>query len=481
MKIVNPGRFSETPIATKDCERKDVRVYVLDPDELKRYEIPVVESRSEQGRGQVAVETQVRKDGIAALTYLSDIYFPAVWKGEEVVNMIPPFKDDSPTGPIGVLVEGRRRDTDEWIPVHFGWMRKIGSGGDGRMLRMRVDDYSKVLDTIPASKRFSHSEGQTKIKNVLKYVVDELRSRGHEVFKLGDIDVEGSPYIKPVNPALDVAPGIAQKIADPLGVEGLKWDVKLLNDKTFEPHRDTLADVMNWLVSNIDGAYWYFGLQPYQGGGYQPRIYVGRYLKQRWNSKETGGNVTVRKNLAMEDLNPVNTVDVTGDTEQSVFGIDIPSVSKTYPVASATYKPLYQRAGGVANKKRYEVDKASITGAIAEAKNRLREELESGGESQIILNGTPLISPYDTITAKPVCDRYVQSGVSPVTYGINRVTHEFSTTGLYTTTVEVGLNVDESEIIVTADTMTTSTGTDETADDVLDKLKDDGDGEGLFT
>jgi hypothetical protein len=398
-------------------------------------EIPTVES--DDMDDTPAVEVQIREDGEADITRLSDIYFPAYWRGQNVLDSLPFGPDDQS---VPVRVEAREPFGEDWFTIHYGFLRKIGSGGDGRLLRMRVDDYSKVLSGIPIDKRFGGEEYSTS-EDVVAVVEDKLEDNGFNVsVDATNVDLletkdTGTPSSSPASKT----PGV---------------DATYLY-KTFQENRDTLTDVMNWLADAVDGYWWI------EYGDREPTIVLTTDVGERFSATNVdtdtpSTDVYVTKNLAMEEISPVNTVTVTGRSAATVFGIDVPLpalVSESYPVATATHDVLIDRADGTALQRRIEVDATTEEEAEKRARKELEKRIEGAAEGKIVLDGEPTILPYDTVSAKPLCGDFIEADVDPITYSVERVTHRLPTTERWGTVIDVGIPVSAEDITTISSTV----------------------------
>lgn len=438
------GEVDAEPIATSDCSRKNGKVSVYSVDDDAFYEIPTVDSTAEED--QVAIEVEIAKDGPASITRLSDIYVPAVWKGENVWEKLPLGPDDRS---VPVRVEARKYDESSWTTIHYGWLRKIGSGGEGRLLRFRVDDFSKLLQGEYVSEPFETHEAEVET-TVANHVVDTLNEKGIDFGFRNDADLDtgGSK--------------------DPPGAAGARTSGTKSGLKYFEADRDTLVDVMDWAAGLVDGGHWYV-----DDDGTKPVIVLDDgSLGAAWASEEAsdesdGTVVTVRRNNALVDIDPVNTFDVRGKSGVSIEGYSIPGgslISDKFPVATVRHEELYERANETAHRTTKEVEAITIDGAEKRAKELLREEISGAGESSMVLNGTPDVLPWDTITSRPVCNELIQTDVPPITFGIEGVIHSIPATGLYTTEIETSVSVSGGDIVVVDSGMTKGKGTEESAD-----------------
>lgn len=417
---IDPTPFS---VATKNCERKSVRVIV------DGTEIPTIES-SEMRDDEVAVEVQVRTDGPAAITRLSDVYFPAYWRGEDVFDELN--LSESTERSVPVTIQARppiNSNVDrEWRTVHHGWLHKIGSGGDGRLLRMRVSDYANIASNTTVTKQYHNTDVQTVISDMVERLYERAQMPAVRLNDLPSTDVASYTPYEPVGSVY-----VSNLIRDALLG-------KKPTSKTFQAvNGDTVADVLNW-IKDITDTVWFFSPTD---SGLSLNVIPQSELVAEYDSRQTGGDVYIHNNQALYNIDPINRVTTIGEE----VGIAKETSGKVYYTAKATHWPLYEGANRTANEKLVRGSYSSIDEAKRVARTQLKEQYTHNNEGTIVADGRPELLPYNRISAVPICNDLVDTSISPITYQIKEVTHNISTRGRYKTELNVGISTIDKDIL----------------------------------
>lgn len=417
---IDPTPFS---VGTENCESKSVRVIV------DGTEIPVVES-SEMRDDEVAVEVQVRTDGPAAITRLSDVHFPAYWRGEDVFDELN--LSESTERSVPVTIQARppiNSNVDrEWRTVHHGWLHKIGSGGNGRLLRMRVSDYANIASNTSVTAQYRNTE----VKTVLSDMVERLYEKSQmPAVRLNDL------------PSTDVASYTPYEPVGSVYVSNLIRDAllgKKPTSKTFQAvNGDTVADVLNW-IADITDTVWFFSPTD---RGLSLNFIPDSELVTEYESRQTGGDVYIHRNQALYNIDPINRVTTIGEE----VDISKETSGNVYYTAKATHWPLYESADRSANEKLERGKFSSIDEAKRVATRKLKEQYTHNNEGTIVADGRPELLPYNRISAVPICNDLVDTSINPLTYQIKEVTHKFATRGRYKTELNVGIAAIDEDIL----------------------------------
>ena len=416
-------------VGTTDCTRKSARVKV------NGTEVPTVDTSQHE---DPAISTQVRTDGPASVTRISDIFIPAYWRGENVFNSLPLDASSEITVPVTVQTRPPQGSTYErnWRTVHYGWLRKIGSGGEGRLLRLKVADYANIANNTPVTKTWTDSSYRT----ILDWTVKRLNEKdGFPTVQLGS-----TPVTEPDEPTSDpVSPLSPMAIRDFIATS-IFGEIPTASFNATE--KDTVADVLNWLAEQT-GLDWWF--EPTSSGLVLMFTDLSNTTRS-WDARNVGGDLYVRDNRALYSIDPINTLSVIGGQINGVVkeGGEGTSVSNLYVTATATNEKLLANAGGQINEKVIRGSYSDLDAAKNVAKKKLQEEIRSGGEGEMVVDGHPSIFLNNTITSKPLCGEYVSGDVPEVTYSVKSVRHEAPATGRYNTVTSVGMYVDEDNITV---------------------------------
>lgn len=298
-------------------------------------------------------------------------------------------------------------------------------------------------------------------------------------FVIDSVEVVGD------NGRVDVAASFSATPVETFGDEsnvnfsvfGFDFDVALSVTKRFQPNRDSLIDIMNWLAEKVGGL-WYF--EPTRNGvslvlDVSPtrRPFIQNSVIQReLDADDTVyDHIRVIENTALFEINPVNTVIVRGELGKSVLGQRVPDYpvvgdilqpSKKFPLVKVRATPLYERAlvGSGSQQKAelsaaiFETDDFTLEEAEKTAVAKMRAILEEETEGSITIFGNPKLRPYDRVDAYPTCAGQVsEADIQPFQYEVEGVKHVKTAGDEYKTIVYVSILVDESEIEIVSSTM----------------------------
>lgn len=467
---------TEQPTLTEEagdenCAQKDVRVLVPEirsvPDRVTGETVGFTESLTEVPTIDEGVETIIDPEGAPMWTKLTDVYFPLEWRGEDYTDVFRGLQDNS--GAASAYVQFRAPPNSEtnreWQTVHYGYVKQVGSGGSTRKARAVLGDWSDFLSKIEPTKLDGSGgisfDKSTTVKDVLRYVADRY-SESVEIVDNVDVTVVDDADVFQETTLAASAPDITNV--------GRLFNRALSGPKSFKTNRHTLLDVLKFLHDTV-------GIEWALTGTNDPRTtslqLVAASQPPRLFRPED--SVSIRRNNALFEIQPINEVKVVGDTPQSIganisdgggvnldflditfdaasripISVEVESdiASDEYPVAVARYDPLHDRSNGnTLRPPRKELKVSSIDGAKKAAQAALLDELDNAEGGKMILDGIPTLLPYDGIEARPACNNILDTNVQPLTYGAKRIKHVCPATERYATEVDVGLYVDPNEV-----------------------------------
>lgn len=420
MSIISDGGTPNGNHFYDDC-RPPVRVYV------DGEEIPVINE---------GVKTQSRIDGPLDINKVSDVYFPIEWQDVNIAEKIDAYAPDDGDRDVWQPVDVKflHPDTDEYITYHRGFSMAYGAGSKGTLERkLRVGDPGMLLNNTPFTASYGND---ATLGDVLRDLIDEFNSH-QDVFEVTDV-----AYIDQlVNDDLErdafEGDGFLEKVTDIYSpdsiidrVSNIGNELGITSEKSFKKNRDTLKDVMDFVTKKVDGELYF------KPSGDNPRHISLTYDKNRnteFTPKHLGDDYgpTVIQNNALYEIQPINSVEVHGETDRNVLdglGDLLPDGSRAsaneYPVATARHKRLYELAGAEYKPPIIEDEATAEAEAQEVAREELLDRIEGGGMGEIILYQYALIDTHDMITTKPACGDNVAQDVGPITYSVEEVTQQ---------------------------------------------------------
>lgn len=453
-------------------------------------------------------ETRVNKDGPADLTYTSRIDCPATWgktpNGEEKIPIYDYVgasdKTENPTFDLARVYYWNQY-TESYSIEQFGYIASIGPTSENGEFRFYVYDTADLMKSMPVTKTYDEPSASSIVNFVAfdaTYGVDEntpVPVRGVATTSPAEDVVDGTveTFNKGVTGWLDENTPIVtspedESLAESLGITSGNWNndfTEWLDDvlnagghKHFRRNKHTLVDLMNWLTDEIGGA-WYFepvdsgvvltvnngaeeggfsiARSAYYDGEFDPS---GLEYMQGFNPAA----VDVINNSSLEDLKPINHLELSGESADSFLGVTFRDLDREvegprgapgsqtdkYPHASVTYPPLLERTGGV--KLGPKPIESSVT-TVAEAKTEVVKEFkkrhEDNTDGSIEVRALPSIRPYDYIGAVPVCNDTFDADMDPIQYEVNSVVHKVTGEDPYKTSLGVSIALDEDALEVT--------------------------------
>lgn len=446
------------------------------------------------------VETRVNKDGPADITRTSRVDLPVTWgrtpDGEEKVPIYDYVGESQKISEENAEFDVARvfywnQYTSEYNVKQFGYVSSIGPGDQDGTFRFYVYDTSDLMTSISVSKTYD-SPTAVGVANFVAYDADygiESNSPipitgiattrpGEPVEVEGAISSFGSGVAGWIN---ENVPIVEEEEGDGLGEATDDWLDDALHTgghKHFRRNRHTLVDVMNWLTDEIGGA-WYFkpkadGVSLVVNNGVDDDFKIARssyydgqadvvFSDHEYLQGHNPENVDVINNSSLEDLKPINHLELNGESADSFLGVNTDRTviggplgaprghTNKYPHVEVTYPPLLERSGGSELGPRpIESGKQTLSEAKKEAVKKFKEKHEDNTDGSIEVKALPSIRPYDYIAAVPVCNDTFDASMDPIQYEVNSVNHTASADQPYTTSLGVSMALDEDKIEVEA-------------------------------
>lgn len=442
-----------------------------------------------------SVETRINKDGPADLTYTSRVDVPVTWgqtpDGEEKIPIYEYVgaanKEENAEFDVARVAYWNQY-TERYQIQQFGYVATIGPSTENGVFRFYIYDTSDLMQNISVTKTY---DGPT-AENVAQFVAYD-----------GDYGVEANTPIN-VEAVSTTAPGERREVVG--AYEGTAEDVAgWLNDtvpilkfaegdddainpfrefvddalhtgghKHFRRNRHTLVDVMEWLTDEVGGA-WYFepraeGVVLVVNNGVSDDFAIARtsYYDGQVDPDDvdyTIGNnhipIDVVNNSSLEDLKPINHLELNGESADSFFGINTDRTilggplgaprgqTDKYPHIEVTYPPLLERAGDrKLGPPPIESDKTTLAEARQKAVKEFKKEHEDSTDGSVEVRAIPSIRPYDYLTAVPVCNDTFDADMLPIQYEINTVVHSVKADEPYMSSLGVSIALDEAALDV---------------------------------
>lgn len=418
----------DDPWNLDDCPNRDVAV-VIDGTE-----IPTTE-----------VETSVGSDGVADEQYLTKVHFPAEKDGQSVLDEIVQFDPERQSAYSVGYVFYRNPLSDSWYVAHKGFVRGVGSTSKNGEAKLWIDSPANLLTGIPVSIKLD----QASVEFVFNFARDKIaNSTIFEDVEVVASNIEGRVPLDQSKD--DIVLEVGEAFFDALPGGGPSGQRK------FRPNRDTLADVLRWFVDLVGGRF-YFSVgtegQLLLVFEEEPRqfTFVGDDVD------ETGVNVSILENNAIQEIQPYNSITVWGASGHTVEGHTVKGLLDTnYPIATATYDPLVERTGQALRPSVVNTDVTSMEAAEKVAKKELVNLLSSDGEGDIFMRGVPMIMLKDKVRARPLCESETPNSGSnnPLDFQVEQITHKNVGGEAYKTRVNVSTFINYDKISVSSETNT---------------------------
>jgi len=466
------------------------------------------------------VETRINKDGPADLSTTSKVSVPVTWGlTPDAENKVPLYeyvgattKNENPTFDL-VRIFYWNKYTEKYSVEHFGYVASIGPASENGVFRFYVYDAADMMTNISVTKTYDgptaaevanfvaydatyglQENGPVPIRNVTTTAAAEM-AEIEGAFETFDKRVAGwLGENTPIISANDVdtweilggAAGVISPAIEPLinlidgNEEWLDNELGTGGHKHFSRNRDTLADVMNWLTEEIGGS-WYFEptntgvvLVVNNGAAASDEFSIGRsaYYDGQFDFEGLeyiqGYNpavVDVVSNTSLEDLKPINHLELNGESADSFLGVNTAdpfgdilgprgsaaSFTDKYPHVEVSYPPLLERTGGKKlGPNPIDSGKTTLAESEKQAEKKFLEAHEDNTDGSIDIKALPTIRPYDYMAAVPVCNDTFDADMNPIQYEVNSVIHKVSAGEPYITHLGVSIALDESVLDITA-------------------------------
>jgi hypothetical protein len=407
-----------------------------------------------------------RKIGPTSITRRAEVTVPIEGQsGHNWLQYVTAFRsDDSEESSaiqtadiIGQPIGDNGQAVGEPAVLFRGYVAAIGSSDGVNRARFRILDPMKFLSRIEAGVSFQ----DVTPTDVLNYVRDRFVDE-QPVFSDVSVDTDGvdNRVIRDVFKRLET-------------VRRLLNDEKIIGEViTFSANRDTLTDVLQWLMNRTETRVWF---QPTGERGIA--LTAVRDDANQYDLTPSSANPPrVIKNNALYEMRPFNAVRLKGNTGKRIevgeWGVAAP-FGDTYPEATATYPPLIDRFGGRLS----QTGTSKTTDAARlerEAKSKLKQELDEFSGGSMVTTLAPMVRPFDRVEATPACSG-VTADVDALTYEVQEATHSIvpGDNNVPRTTLSVSMAVDPSKIEVRSSVRDARTGGEPSDNDPMDEYEFD--------
>lgn len=448
-------------------------------------------------------ETRVNKDGPADLMMTSRIDLPVTWGSTpDAKNKIPIYeyvgaakKDDGENATFDLArVYYWNQYTEEYSIEQFGYVASIGPSNENGVFRFYIYDAADLMTNISVTKTYDSPTAES----VARFVAydDEYGLENNSPIPIlvvsstglgEDVDITG--FFEENTMASDIIGWFddTTPILKFLDIEDEDEQLNPLREyaddalhtgghKHFRRNRHTLVDVMDWLTDEIGGT-WYFepraeGVALVVNNGVGDDFKIGRsaYYDGQFDPEGleyiNGFNpaeVDIVHNSSLEDLKPINFLELNGESADSFLGINVDrnvfegplgaprGHTDKYPHVEVSYPPLLERTNGQKlGPKPIESGKQTLSEARQQAVKEFKKSHEDNTDGSIEIRALPPIRPYDYIAAVPVCNDTFGSEMNPIQYEVNSVIHQVNAEDAYKTKLGVSIALDEDAIEVDA-------------------------------
>jgi hypothetical protein len=453
------------------------------------------------------VETRENKDGAADRTMTSRVDLPATWGQAErggrvqIYDYVGAAEEEENPEFDTARVFYWNKYTNEYSVQQFGYVASIGPSNTSGAFRFYIYDTADLMKNISVTKTY---DGPTASEvadfiafdpeygidanspipiNGVETTVPSERRETEGVVETFSNAVEGWLNDEVAMTARNLLAGATET-----AVEAADDILQTGGHKHFRRNKHTLIDVVDWLTEEIGGIWYFrpdengvtlvfnngvtddfaFGRSAYYDGQFDPDSLS--YI-QGFNAAE----VDILNNSSLEDLKPINTLRLQGESADSILGVNVDREiagyevtgplgaprghTDKYPHVRVSYQPLLDRAGGKRlGPKPIDTGKTTLAEAEQAAVKRFREYHEDSTDGSIEIRALPSIRPYDYIAAVPVCNSTFDADMSPIQYEVNSVVHKAKGGEPYTTSLGVSIALDESAIDVRSSFVDLETG-----------------------
>jgi len=419
-------------------------------------------------------DVHLRKEGPLDVTRYAEIEFPAIFEGNAYVDLFDTLEPDSQEAFDELYIELKDpssgvSDTeiseldgivddnisnDGFVPTFRGVITGVGATDTGGIWTCRAQGPAHLLASIPADQQFA----STTANNVLEYITQTANERMPFDVRRGT----GSNAVTGENITIDdvdiaeqipVVQDLPESLFTENFIEGLFTDQSdEITNKTFQPNRHTLKDVVTWLRGKTRIRLWF---RPRDGGITLVPMRNPNYTTYRAHYLD--GDLQVVENNAVSEIAPINTLTAKGQATGSRFGLGLFNQNATdqvYYAAKVQHTSLYERAGDtelIADT--FAKSDGQTTDEVAnDAADKLKERIDEATEGDMITLLDGRVEPFTTVEAQPTC-RTEAEQTTPITYEVSRVHHEINPDdGLSRSRLNVGIHTDIEEDIEVVDT-----------------------------
>lgn len=417
-----------------------------------------------------------RKVGPTSITRRAEVTVPIEDRsGNDWLSYVAAFRADDSEEPSDIQIadvigqpvasdpNGQLQPVGKPTVLFRGYVAAIGSREGVNRARFRIYDPMKFLDSIEAGMKFNAPTPT----DVLKTIRDEYVN-GQTVFNDVSVDTDGlrSRLLRGLLAERGV---FTIDFEDSEGFSRSELPSSF-RDKVFSTNRDTLKDVIQWLMRTANIRVWF-----------QPKGKQGLTLtgvvddSQQYDLTPSSENPPrVIKNNALYELSPANGLRLKGGTGHRIGvagkGVNLPT-GNTYPEAVATYPPLVDRFGGEV----IDSATAQITNPDKledAAKKQLKDQLDKISGGEMVTTLAPMVRPYDRVEATPACAG-VTTDVDALTYEVQEAVHSVvpGDNNVPRTTLSVSMAVDPSKIEVRSTVKDAWTGGEPSDNDPMDEYE----------
>lgn len=439
MAVLSSPSPDEDPWNRQDCKHRRVSVVVDNGDDEPTVSIPVT-----------SAEISLVRDGVADIQRIAQVTFPSEWNGTSVVEAIQQFDAESQSGYSKARMYLKEPLSGLWFLVHVGFVRGVGPTNKTGESKMWVDSIANLI----ANTAFSGTYNDVRAVDLLNGVRDLIREQS--VFE--DLIVSAPEHVT-IDAARASEAGFDRTAFGPaagfylalLGEDpGGEADAVAFSE-SFDPSRDTVADVLR-RIKNENGGQWYFEFQEDATPVlvYEQNVEQRPFVSTNVDGAD-GAPVKILENSVIEEISPYNTVTVFGSSGTTVGGFTIKELeTENFPVAVATHEPLRNRTQSKIQPRVRERGVTTERAARNVAVDELVDVLSSSGQGDMTMYGRPDIRIGDSIMARPMCETEMpnSSVPNPVTYEVESVTHKTEGGKELKTNVNVSVWVDRDDITV---------------------------------
>ena len=367
-----------------------------------------------------AAETDIhiRKEGPLATTRYAEVTFASPWNEFNYLNIFSVNKEGK-SFPDILYIETKH--SDGYAPLFRGVVTGLGNSAqheNTKMFQCRAQGPAHRLDKITAGKVFQGT-GIT-AQTVLEYIVEELDFRTPIEISLHSSASETESANADVDVGRDSETNI--NIIPFTDLINPNKSFNLNSPKTFQKNKHVLGDVVNWLQDKIAGRMW---IEPTPDGAtlvvtdaptQDSLQHTAHYLEN--------GTTEVITNNAVQEIRPLNTITVHGQAKTShgdVGDFEITVPSDEFSSAKARHTELYNLAGETELSDTVQkIDAQSTQDVENEARSRLKRAIDETTSGTLSIRHNRLVTPYDTIVAKPTATPSGDGDLSPLTYEVHR-------------------------------------------------------------